>query len=72
MSSFVEICSAISKEKSKMSQPIRGHVAILFSDRLKNINLIENIEVLLHVKFHFNEFREVKPPDSVIQGHDAF
>ena len=49
------------REKSKMSQPIRsqgGH--LVFSIGPKNTNLVEDIEILLPVKFHwipFNGFR---------------
>ena len=61
LSSFVEFCSAVSEKKSKMSQPIRGqgghHV---FPIGPKNTNLVEDIEILLPVKFRwilFSGFR---------------
>ena len=46
--SFVEFRSAVSEEKSKMNQPIRGQAI-----GPKNINLIEDVESLLPVKFHW-------------------
>ena len=52
MWSFVEFRSAVSGEKLKMSQPIRGqsgHLVFLIGP--KNINLVEDIEILLPVKF---------------------
>ena len=52
MSSFVEFRSAVSEEKSKMSHPIRskgGHH--VFPIGLKNTNLVEDVEILLLVKF---------------------
>ena len=58
LSSFVEFRS---EEKSKMSRPIRGqggHLVFLISP--KNTNLVENIEILLPVKFRWipcNGFR---------------
>ena len=61
LSSFVEFRSAVSEEKSKMSQPIRvlgGHLVFLIS--LKNTNLVEDVEILLPVKFRwipFSSFR---------------
>ena len=39
-----------SEEKSKMYQPIRG-LGILASDRPKNTNLVEDVEILLPLKF---------------------
>ena len=52
MSSFVEFCSAASAEKSKMSQPIRGQGGHLgFPIDPKNTNLVEDVEILLPVKF---------------------
>ena len=62
LSSFVELRSAVSEQKSKMSQPIRsqgGH--LVFTIGPKNTNLVEDIEVLLPVKFRwilFIGFRE--------------
>ena len=52
LSSFVEFCSAVSEEKSKMSQAIRipgGY--FVFPIGRKNTNLVEDVEVLLPVKF---------------------
>ena len=60
LSSFVEFRSADS-EKSKMSQPIKGqggHLVLPIGP--KNINLVEGVEILLPVKFHwipFSSFR---------------
>ena len=57
LSSFVEFLSAVSEEKSKMSQPIRGRVAILFfQSAWKNSNLVGGVEILLPVKFWWNLF----------------
>ena len=52
LSSFVEFCSAVSSEKSKMSQPIRGQGGhLVFPIGPKNTNLVEDVEILLPVKF---------------------
>ena len=52
MSSFVEFRSAVSEEKSKMSQPIRGQGGhLVFPIDPKNTNLVEDVEFLLPVKF---------------------
>ena len=52
LSSFVEFRSVISEEKSKMSHPIRGQGGnIVFPIGPKNTNLVEDIEILLPVKF---------------------
>ena len=62
LSSFVEFCSTVSEEKSKMSQPIRGQGShLVFLINQKNTNLVEDIEILLPVKFRwipFNGFRD--------------
>ena len=63
--SFVEFCSAVSEENSKMSQPIRGQDGnLVFLIDPKNTNLVEDVEILLPVKCHwipFSGFRgEVK------------
>ena len=62
LSSFVEFRSAISEEKSKMSQQIRGQGGhFVFPISLKNTNLVEGVEILLPVKFRwipFSGFRE--------------
>ena len=50
--SFIEFHSAVSEEKSKMSQPIRGqghHPVCPIGP--KNTNLVEDVEILLPVKF---------------------
>ena len=60
--SFFEFLSAVSEEKSKMSQPIRGqggHLVFLMGP--KNTNLVEDVVILLPVKFlwiPFSGFRE--------------
>ena len=62
LSSFVEFRSAVSEKKLKMSSPIRGqgrHLVFLIG--LKNTNLVEDVEILLPVKFRwipFSGFRE--------------
>ena len=49
---FDELCSAVSEEKSKISQPIRGQGGhLVFSIGQKNTNFIEDIEILFPVKF---------------------
>ena len=51
LSSFVEFRSAVSEEKSKMSQPIKdqgGH--FVFPIGPKSTNLVEDVEILLPVK----------------------
>ena len=61
LSSFVEFCSAVSEEKSKMSQPIKGHGGhLVFPIRPKNTNLVKGVEILLPVKYRripFSGFR---------------
>ena len=60
LSSFVEFRSAVSVEKSKMSQPIRvqgGHLVFFYrSAPQKTTNLVVHIEILLPVKFHWIPF----------------
>ena len=62
LSSFVEFRLAVSEEKSKMSQPIRGqggHLVFLIGP--KKTKLVEVIEILLPIKFRwilFSGFRE--------------
>ena len=54
LSSFVEFRSAVLEEKSKMSQPIRGQGGhLVFPIGPKNTNLVEDVEILLPVKFHW-------------------
>ena len=59
--SFIKFRSAVSEEKSKMSQPIRGQGGLLvFRSGPKNTNLVEDFEILLPVKFRwilFSGFR---------------
>ena len=48
LSSFVEFRSAVSEEKSKMSQPIRGQGGhLVFPIGLKHTHLVEDVEILL-------------------------
>ena len=58
LSSFAEFLSAVSEEKSKMSQQIRGKGShfVFFPIYLKNTNMVEGIESLLPVKFHWIPF----------------
>ena len=57
LSSFVEFRSAGSEEKSKMSQPIRGQGGyFVFQIGPKNTNLVEEVEILLPVKFRWIPF----------------
>ena len=62
LSSFFEFRSVVSEKKSKMSQPIRGRGGHpVFPIGPKNTNLVEDVEILLPVKFNwilFNGFRE--------------
>ena len=52
MTSFFEFCSAVSEEKSKISQPIRGQGShIVFPIGPKNTNMVEDVEILLPVTF---------------------
>ena len=64
LSSLVELSSVVSAEKSKMSRPIRGQEGhLVFPIGPKNTNLVEEIEILLPVKFRwiqFSSFREVE------------
>ena len=61
LSSFVEFYSAVSEEKLKMSQPIRGLGGhFVFPIHMKNTNLVEGVEILLPIKFRripFSGFR---------------
>ena len=52
LSSFIELSSAVSEEKSKMSQPIRGQGGhLIFPISPKNTHLVEDVKILLPVKF---------------------
>ena len=52
-----EFRSAVSEKKSKMSQPIRGQGGhLVFPIDPKNTNLVEDIEILLPVKFRWIPF----------------
>ena len=53
----VKIHSAVSEEKSKMSQPIRSQGChLVFPIGKKKTNLVEDVEILLLVKFHWIPF----------------
>ena len=57
LSSFVEFRSAVSEEKSKISQPIRGHGGhLVFPIGPKNTKLVEDVEFLLPVKLRWIPF----------------
>ena len=57
LSSFVEFRLAVSEEKSKMLQPIRGHGGhLVFLISLENTKLVKDVEILLPVKFHCIQF----------------
>ena len=69
LSSFVEFASAVEEKKSKVSQPIRARGNhLVFPIGPKNTNLVEDVEILLPVKFRwilFSGFRgEVKKCES--------
>ena len=52
LSSYIKFCSAVSEEKSKISQPIRRQGShLVFRSARKNTNLVEDVEILLPVKF---------------------
>ena len=51
MSSFIELCSTVSEEKLKMSQPIRGQDGHLVFPIGPKKNLVEDIDILFPVKF---------------------
>ena len=54
LSSFIDFRSAVSEEKSKMSQLIRGQGGhLVFRSTPKNTNLVEDVEILLPVKFRW-------------------
>ena len=57
LSSFVEFRSAVLEKKSKMSQPIRGQGGhLVFPIGPKNTNFVEDVEILLPVKFRWIPF----------------
>ena len=57
LSSFVKYRSAVSEEKSKMSRPIRGQGGhLVFPIGSKNTNLVEDVKILLPVKFRWIPF----------------
>ena len=62
LSSFVAFHPVVSEEKSKMSQPIRGQGGhLVFPIGPKNTNLVEDVEIMLPIKFRwipFSGFRE--------------
>ena len=64
LSSFVEFHSAVSEEKYKISQPSRGWDGhLVFPIGPKNTSLVEDVEILISVKFRwipFSRFREVE------------
>ena len=54
LSNFVGFRSAVSEEKSKMSQLIRGqggHLVVVIGP--KNTNLVEDIELFLYIKIRW-------------------
>ena len=54
LSSFVEFRSTVSDKKSKMSQPIRGQGGhLVFPIGPKNTNLVEDVDILLPIKFRW-------------------
>ena len=61
LSSFIKFRSGVSEEKLKMSQPIRGKGGhLVFPIGPKNTNLVEDVEILLPIKFRWiplNGFR---------------
>ena len=61
---MVEFCSAGSGKKFKMSQQIRGKgIHLGFPIGPNNTNLVEDVKILLPVKFgfiSFSDFREVE------------
>ena len=61
LSWFIEFRSAVSEEKLKMSHPIRGQGGhLVFPISAKNTNSVEDVEILLPVKFRwipFSRFR---------------
>ena len=71
----MEFLSAVSKKKSKMSQPIRSqgsHFVFLIGP--KNTNLVEDVEILLSVKFQpsvsANQRSAVQPVKHKLMAED--
>ena len=57
LSSFVEFLSVVSEKRSKMSQQMRGQGGhLVFPIGPKTTNLVEEVEILLHVKFRWIPF----------------
>ena len=57
LSSFLEFYSAVSEEKSKMYQPIRSQGShLVFPIVPKNTNLVEDVAILLPIKFRWISF----------------
>ena len=57
LSTFAKFRSEVLEEKSKMSQPIRGQGGhLVFPIGPKNKNLVEDVEILLPVKFRWIPF----------------
>ena len=76
MYSFAEL-RLVASEKSKMSQPIRGQDGHLgFPIGPKNTNLVEDVEVLLLVKFRWIPFADFRDVENVLAsgrgGHLGF
>ena len=60
LSSFVEFRSAVSEEKSRMPQPIRGQGGhFVFPIGPKNTNLVQDVEILflINIRISFSGFR---------------
>ena len=75
LSSFVQFRSAVSEEKSKISQSIRGQGGhLVFPIGQKNTNLVEDDEILLPVKFRsipFSGFRGEVEMSQPIRGQGS-
>ena len=72
LSSFVEFRTVVSEQKSKMSKPFRGQAAFLIVP--KNINLVEDVKILLPVKFHWIPIKKssMSQPFRGYGGHLVF
>ena len=74
MSSFVEFRSAVSEEKSKMSQPIRGQGShLVFPICPKNTNSVEDVEIFFLSSFveFCSAISEKSKMSQPIRGHDG-